>query len=215
MINKLIAYIERLFESAPENKKTNELKDEIKANLIEKYNDLLSTGKSEEDAYTIVVGGIGDINELIDQLDDSYVYEDKDRQRRAKYTALAIMLYIISVVPVIFTSDMGEYGSAFGISLMFLIIGIATAILVYLAASKPKYMKVEETMVEDFKEWKAEKSKTKNLRNTISTLLWILITIIYLIISFAFGIWAFSWIIFIVGAAIEQIIKLIFEIRKS
>lgn len=215
MINKLIAYIEKLFENAPKNKKTTELKDEIKSNLIEKYNDLLTTGKTEEEAYTIVVGGIGDINELIDQLDDHRDCEDKYRRKRAKYTAFAIMLYIISVVPVIFTDYFGEDENPFGIALMFLIVGIATAILVYQAASKPKYIKTEETMVEEFKEWQAERSKTKALRQTISTVLWLLIVMIYLFISFIFGIWAFSWIIFVVGAAIEQIIKLIFEMRKA
>lgn len=215
MINKIIIYIENLFENTPNNKKTIELKEEIKSNSIEKYNDLLLTGKSDEEAYKIVVESIGDINELIDVLNGQNNYEDKERKKRTKYTAFAIMLYIISVIPVIITDYFGDGDNPFGIALMFVFIGIATAILVYLAVSKPKYKKAEETMVEEFKEWQAEKSKTNAVRKSISTVLWLIITLIYLYISFIYGIWAFSWIIFVAGAAIDQIISLIFEIKKS
>lgn len=215
MINKLIAYIERLFEDAPRTKKTLELKDEIKANCIEKYNDLLTTGKTEEEAYNIVVGGIGDINELIDTLNEDKNYDINEQKRAAKYKAIAIMLYIISVTPVIILDYFGEGAEIVGIFLMFLMIGVATAILVYTAASKPKYIKAEETLVEEFKEWQAEKSKEKAIRNTISSIFWTIIVAIYLFVSFLYNAWPFSWIIFIIGAAIDQIIKLIFQLKRS
>ena len=44
------------------------MKEEILQNLTEKYNDLLSDGKSEVAAYNIAVAGIGDISELIEEL---------------------------------------------------------------------------------------------------------------------------------------------------
>lgn len=40
------------------------------------------------------------------------------------------------------------------------------------------------------------------------------ITAIYLWISFTLGLWAYSWIIFIIGAAIQNIIKLAFELKE-
>lgn len=215
MINKLIGYIEKLFEDAPKTKKILELKDEIKSNLIEKYNDLLTTGKTEEEAYNIVIAGIGDINELIDNLNEDNVYDLYEQKKVAKLKALAIMLYITSVIPVILFGYFFKSGGPIGVALMFLMVGAATAILVYTATSKPNYIKAEETLVEEFKEWKAGKSKEKAIRDAISSILWVMIVIIYLFISFIFNAWPFSWIIFLIGAAIDQIIKLLFQLKKE
>ena len=45
MSEKLQKRIEELFENAPKTRKTNELKEELLANLIDKYNDLVDSGK--------------------------------------------------------------------------------------------------------------------------------------------------------------------------
>ena len=41
MVNKIRAYIDHEFAGVPEGKKVNELKEELTANLIEKYNEQL------------------------------------------------------------------------------------------------------------------------------------------------------------------------------
>ena len=55
MEDKLRAFIDTLFEDAPAGKKAVELKEEMLQNLNDKYNDLLSEGKSEEAAYNLAV----------------------------------------------------------------------------------------------------------------------------------------------------------------
>lgn len=45
MKDKLRNFIESLFEDAPKNKQTIELKEEMLQNLIDKYNDLVDSGK--------------------------------------------------------------------------------------------------------------------------------------------------------------------------
>ena len=69
MKDKLRNFIESLFEDAPKNKQTIELKEEMLQNLIDKYNDLVDSGKSSEAAYNIATASIGDIHELIRQIE--------------------------------------------------------------------------------------------------------------------------------------------------
>lgn len=68
MRNKLIQYIELLFAGAPATQEMADLKEELTRNTLDRYDDLVQDGKSEEAAYNLAVAGIGDINELLQQL---------------------------------------------------------------------------------------------------------------------------------------------------
>jgi hypothetical protein len=216
MEKKIRNYVEQIFDENPKTKKSIELQEELITNLIDKYNDLLEQKKSEEDAYNIVIASIGDISELIGDLykgdEFNLMNNDNERKRRAKYIAIAVMLYIVSVVPIILMDALWSY-SELGVVMMFIIIASATGLIVYVGASKPKYLKENETLVEEFKEWKSKKNKQKVIKSAVLSAFWTLVVAIYLIISFMFHSWAYSWIIFIIAASIEQIIKLVFEIR--
>ncbi len=65
MRDKIEAYINELFKSAPDNPQTRELKEEILGNTLDKYEEQLSSGKDEASAYRIAITGIGDVDELI------------------------------------------------------------------------------------------------------------------------------------------------------
>ena len=97
---------------------------------------------------------------------------------------------------------------------MLTIDALATGLIIYNANSHPKYIKSEDTMVEDFKEWKSANTEKNNILKSIKSIVWTIIIAIYFIISFGFGIWGYSWIIFIIGAAIEKIITLSFQMKE-
>ena len=44
------AYVDELFRDAPDTQRAYEMKVELVQNLVDKYNDLVASGKSEEDA---------------------------------------------------------------------------------------------------------------------------------------------------------------------
>lgn len=71
MTEKLKAYLDGLFESVPDTKEVREAKDELYDGMIERYEDCLREGMDEQAAYDCVVDSIGDIRELIDELDTS------------------------------------------------------------------------------------------------------------------------------------------------
>lgn len=219
MYEKLRRRVEELFENAPKTHRANELKEELLANLIDKYNDLVSSGKSEEEAFNNAIAGIGDIDELIRGLkehDDVFNYEQiqKNRQKSALFLSVSVGLYIMSVVVLILLNEVFRVDETISVSIMLTIDAVATCLIIYNAISRPKYIKADDTIVEEFKEWKSANTAQKEIIKSIKSIAWLIIVALYFILSFAFGIWAYSWIIFIIGAAIERIITLTFELRK-
>lgn len=216
MKDKLRNFIESLFEDAPKNKQTIELKEEKLQNLIDKYNDLVDSGKSSEAAYNIATASIGDIHELIRQIEkreeNNPLFEqnyDKGRKRFALLLSISVMLYILCVVPVILLED-----SVLGVVIMFVMVAIATGLILYNNMTKPKYLKKDSTVVEEFKEWKANSTEKNTLYQSITKVMWSCITILYFIVSFLTMAWHITWIIFLIGSAIQGIIRAIFELKK-
>ena len=216
MKDKLRNFIESLFEDAPKNKQTIELKEEMLQNLIDKYNDLVDSGKSSEAAYNIATASIGDIHELIRQIEkreeNNPLFEqnyDTGRKRFALLLSISVMLYILCVVPVILLED-----SVLGVVIMFVMVAIATGLILYNNMTKPKYLKKDSTVVEEFKEWKANSTEKNTLYQSITKVMWSCITILYFIVSFLTMAWHITWIIFLIGSAIQGIIRAIFELKK-
>ena len=214
MNEKLRAYMDELFSEAPVNKKTIELKEEMLRNLIDKYNDLIAEGKSEEAAYNIAAASIGDISSLLDELNrDRRTLSSYDslpeKRRYALMLSVSIALYVFSIIPIFIFQDER------GLIAMFVIAGIATAMIIYSSMTKPKYEKLDDTLVEDFKEWKAKSTENNDLFKAISSLVWSAATIIYLIISITTGAWHITWIIFLIASAVSGIVKSIFELNKK
>jgi hypothetical protein len=213
---KLRAYVETLFEQAPKTRKAYELKEEMIQNLVEKYHGLCDEGKPQEVAYNIAVSSIGDTSELIAGLSEPIApltpEEQKKKNLYAGLTAIAVMLYIISVIPMIALSGVGN--ALLGLALMLLMVAAATGLIIYIAMTKPKYHKTEDTMVEDFKEWKSTKDNRNEVYKSIKSAVWMLTVVSYIIVSFGTGAWHISWVIFLIGIAAEQIVRAVFQLKK-
>lgn len=218
MYDKLSRSVEELFENAPKTNRAKELKEELLANLIDKYDDLVASGKSEDEAFKAAISSIGDIDEILDELKEknTFNYEEmqKQRQKSALILSVSIGLYIISVAILIFMNEVLNINDGISVSVMLIIDAIATCLIVYNAASRPKYLKNDDTIVEEFKEWKSASSGRKEIIKSVKSIIWLIIVALYFVISFGFDTWAYSWIIFIIGAAVERIVSLFFELRK-
>lgn len=219
MENEIRAYIEELFAGTVPSRKAVELKEEMIQNLTEKYNDLLSDGKTPEAAYNIAIAGIGDVSDLIRDLEKDAVHPERitaHREKSAMLTAIAIMMYILSVVPLIVLGALSQSQIApiIGVVIMFLFIACATGLLIYNSMTKPKYIKENDTMVEDFKQWQSDSRDQKSLRSSISSAVWSLIVAIYFIVSFMTGAWYITWVIFILGGAVQSILNITFALKK-
>lgn len=215
MEDKLRRYVEGLFKDVPPTKEIVELKEEMIQNLKEKYEDLKQEGKSEEAALNIAVAGIGDINELIEDMEKTknVTVNNRDRQKSAMLTTIAVMLYILSVVPILISLN-SPYNFLCGVIGFLIIITCATGILIYNSMTKPKYIRKEDTMVAEFKEWQTNRANQKSARASISVALWSIILALYFIISFTTGAWHITWVIFIIAVAVEALINIFTSLKK-
>jgi predicted ATP-dependent protease len=217
MIERLREYIDELFAQAPPTKKTVEIKEEILQNLNEKYNDLRAEGKSEEAAYNIAVASIGDISELIGELKRNSAANDqsidetqrlKEKQRGAILVSGAIMLYILSVIPIFILQN------TIGLVLMFVFVAVATGMLIYNGMTRTQGRKQEETIAAEFKQWRETNQSRKTVYRSITSSLWAFAVVIYFLVSFWTGGWNLTWLIFLVAIAVNNIIRVLFEYRK-
>ncbi|HRX59184.1 MAG TPA: permease prefix domain 1-containing protein [Eubacteriales bacterium] len=209
MNEKLRNYIDSLFENAPKTVRAVELKEEMFQNLTDKYNDLISQGKSEEAAYNIAVASIGDVDVLIAGLSGEKPTESVQASRKnGLATAVAVALYITCPVPVILLQN------TIGVMLLFVFVAVATGILIYNGVTREKYVKKDDTMVEDFKEWKQNNRQKDQAASALIGSLWLIGVCVYIAVSFMTGAWYITWIIFLITAAVASIIKGIFMLRK-
>ena len=144
---KIREYMDSLFESAPRTQRAYELKIELTQNLIEKYYAFVGEGKTQEDAFNLTVGSIGDVRELFAQLEDDengqpvpqpvYYPQPQVNQKRVMCRVLAIVLFILSPVPAIIANELFAAGGLGAIGL-FAMVAVGAGLLVYDRLTHPK-----------------------------------------------------------------------------
>ena len=121
--------------------------------------------------------------------------------KKAKGIATSVVLYFLACVWILISIPVMNFNPVVACALFLLICGISTGIIVYVSI---KYKKVKTP-----KETEADR-----LRNQISNVVAIIVTIIYLIISFKTMAWHITWIIWVIFGLFEEILKLIFMLRN-
>ena len=97
---------------------------------------------------------------------------------------------------------------------MFVLVAIATGLLIYNNMTKPRDYNNHDNLDEDFNGCKNSNNKSIRIRKSIESAMWAIIVVIYLLISFITFAWHITWVIFVIGAAIEKIIRAYFEYRE-
>jgi hypothetical protein len=207
MEEKLRKYVEELFAGAPKNKKTVDMREEILLNLNEKYQDLLQKGATEDEAFDIVKRSIGDVDQLIHEMSDPISNQqlEENRKKSAKFIAYAVAMYILSPVAIILLAMFNQ--PVVGVVVMFALIAGATSLLVYNNIMHPKYQKMDDTMVEEFREWKASNAEKAHKRDVYASIIWPVAVLIYFLISFMTGAWYITWLVFIIAVVVHRIVR--------
>ncbi len=210
MNEKIKNYVGLLFEGVPQSRKAIELRNEILANLNDRFEALLAEGKSEHEAYGFAIAGLGDVDELIKTvLPDKEITEkiDKERKRKGFLTSIAVALYLLSPAVLIFLST-SRYANI-GVALLLSMAAVATSILIYANMSTPSevqsYFKKEEKIFSH-----NNYGSNKNYFFTsLEKFYWTLVPLVYLAVSFYTHAWHISWLIFIAAIAVWQGVKLL------
>lgn len=205
MNTKIEAHVNALFANTSNGSNVLDIKEELLANLNEKYDDLIASGRSEEEAFAHVISGIGDINSLLRDLGELPEYqplEIKEKQeKRSIFISIGIALYILSFAPLIL------FQSEIGIVFMFIICAAATGFIIFGSSiSRINYARANDSFVEEYKEKFAYSSDRIKLRNAFSLSMWSLIAVLYFVISFSTWNWQWTWLLFLIGACVQQFI---------
>lgn len=204
MREQLRSYVELLFAG---NADCEDMKQEILQNTLERYDDLIGQGKSPEAAYRLAISGIGDVSELLgqDAPSESPASESRPVQRQSRphgsrvLRAIAIMLYILSAIPLLVLEAMGM--EEIGLCGTLAIAAVATAMLIL--AGNPRRRAAQPQKAED------------SLFKAISSLLRVVCLVAYFIVSFTTGAWYITWLIFPIMAAIEGAVRAFFDLTHS
>lgn len=218
MNNKIKNYVEVLFSDIPRSKKANELKEELLSNMSERFDDSIKDGKTENQAYSLVISSLGNVDEMLADVmpGDEFIKEaNRFRKKFAKNTAISVALYIIGAAFFLSLGGIGlhldklnTYGLV-GLVGFLLISSVATGNIVYTNMSIPLEYKDfnRKTKIE----FGIMDSKHSKLYDNIVTIYWIIVTVIYLIISFTTWLWGITWIIMAAASVFPIILKIIFE----
>lgn len=224
MQEKIRKHIMELFADAPRTRKAKELREEMTQNAMEKYQDLVGEGHSEEEAFRNVIASIGDVSELFDGLkeQDPLTLSEEERKKKAILTSAAAGLYIFAGVMLI--AGMVFVRTYFPLESEWNLLALAlaallcippTCMLVYTANMYPSYHKKEDNFVELYKETVSLGNKEKAVRSSVCLIVAMLTLILYFLVSFVSRRWDMSWIIFLAGGCGLAIVRLIFSLRQG
>ena len=117
--------------------------------------------------------------------------------KKAKGIAISVVLYFLGVVWTMISIPVMDMNPIVASAIFLLICGFSTAIIIYVCIKYKKHKTPKETI-------------NDKLRRQISSVVAIIFTIIYLIISFQTMAWHLTWIIWVIFGLFEEILKLIF-----
>ena len=209
---QLEKYVELLFAGSPASE---DMMQEILQNTLDKYDDYIAQGKSPEASYRLAISGIGDISELLGQEQNSPVPQSPThtntdyRGRPIKpmwkkvLTAVAVGLYILCAVPLIILSEAGY--DTLGVISAISIAAVATVAII-IASGGESHTQKEKDDDED--------RNQPPLQKAINSLVDVLGLIAYLFISFQTGAWHITWVIFPIIAALNGIVRAIFDLSR-
>lgn len=205
MREQLEQYVKLLFAGTPDSE---DMQQEILQNTLDRYDDLISQGKTPEAAYRLAISGIGDINEIVGEKPSPITVEVATKEKSVKenkklMSAIAIAMYICSVIPLFVLGNIGD--GILGLCIMFVIIAIATVLIILASnGSNEKTDAKSSSKAYNHAGYKAYKSISGGVTLAI-----------YLGISFLTGAWHITWLIFLISGAVDGIVKAILDLKEA
>lgn len=209
MREQLIQYVNLLFAG---NSGVEEIREEILQNTLDRYDDLVSQGKTPESAYRLAISGIGDINEIINEGQAAMTsrapsyslpaplpeVSSQQQEKNRRMRAFAIGMYIMSIIPLIVLDRIGQ--AEIGLCMTLILVAAATVIMiVYRDPSKADRDEDEEAPM--------DASPNSELKRSIQKLISTLGLVAYFLLSFTTGAWYITWLVFPITAAVNGLVK--------
>lgn len=163
-------YLDNMFSTLPKTNEMLKLKNDILSNMEEKYNELKSQGKSENEAIGIVISEFGNIDELIQELGIKRENEASDypvvsqeeaeefiaaKKESGLYIGVGVVMCIMGGALLILLSQLveddiigktltGDFKNMLGLLGLFALVIPAVAIFIYTGMKMEKYEHMKE-----------------------------------------------------------------------
>lgn len=124
------------------------------------------------------------------------------KRKNTKLLIIGIFLYFLSIIWIIIGEETLDINDGLVVSGFLFICAIATCIVVYYGCNLPKKEELEKQL-----------TQKEKIRNSVIEITLIIFCCLYFIISFITMAWNVTWIMWLIYAVVEQIIKITFELR--
>ena len=118
------------------------------------------------------------------------------KKNKSLMISLCVVIFVVMMIFILIFDEVGGNDTLAAISVM-VGMGAITIVLVNYFCSKPLNINLIKT------------SNNHEQRKLINSIINMLILLIYFSISFIFQAWAYSWLIFIIGALLKRVVELI------
>ncbi|WP_042200381.1 permease prefix domain 1-containing protein [Paenibacillus camerounensis] len=169
-MDTIAAYLNNMFASLPRTEQTYNLKQDLLANMEEKYHELKKEGKSENEAVGIVISEFGNIDELVEELglpggvedtllpllapEDTWSYTAA-KKRAGFMVGIGVVLCMIGPALLIVLVTLAEYGflrgvlsedaaGMIGVSILLVLIALAVGMFIYSGSSMERFKYLEK-----------------------------------------------------------------------
>ena len=208
MREQLIQYVNLLFAGTPDS---DDIKQEILQNTLDRYDDLIAEGKVPEAAYRLAITGIGDINEILGTTSrqaSAYTQASKpegdgDTDKKKLMRAIAVAMYILCPTPLIVLSGLGM--EIIGLCGLLAIVAVATMLIILGAKKEPG----EDSGVPQ------ALTPGMELHRSIDKLISTVGVIAYFVISLTTRQWHITWLVFPIIGAVKGLVHAIMDLKEA
>lgn len=211
----ILSYLDNMFLSLPKTSEVERAKAELAAMMEDKYNELLSEGKRENEAVGIVISEFGNLEELAEELGLKEIHEveigTKSTKRYLgreeaeeylstsgksyKWIAFGVLLCIWSPIPLLLVG-IGEGSTdvaavCLGLVPLLGLVAVAVAIFIYqgMKLEKFEFMKKEPLQInESFRRELKEQKESGNSKFAVSIITGVLLCIFGVVQLLVFGV---------------------------
>ncbi len=175
-----------LFEISTDELLRGKKSEEIKEDISEKKEDNV---KQEKNVET-----------------ENVMTRDQARKKMGDVVSTSILIYIVSLVVFVVVVSNTIIDAVIAVGLLLIMCGYATVRIVRCCMTIPKFKELKEDK---------EKEEENQILKSINCIIWCLITFIYFVISFSTMAWHITWLIFLIGTVITEIVRLVFLLKED
>ena len=217
-MEKLRIFLDNMFLSLPDTPEVREAKAHILEGTADRYEALLAQGKSENEAFGVVIGEFGSVEELRRELGpeirrgpgeasapspDPFPQEEYQRFRRAYPLAIALGV-VLCILAVTTWIGLAQLSWARDWKLhhigMFSLIAAAVGIFVYFGVREDGYraqLRASQGLPPEEEE------------GPFHGVIMLTATAVYLCLGFFRGLWHPGWVVFPLGAALARLVDVL------